>query len=167
MERPTEFGCINPNTAKTLRLAPAQERGSRRSYSAVPLPSGTSGREKSLSVDPTRVEEEWLGAWRGLSVRREPGKYIRETFGVELTVPFIPLPRVSVEEACAMFFEPRSVEIRDLDSDMERRLAAYVAETRAHDFVFVVDYGAKGRTFYDMRHSADSGSFGTARSITV
>jgi hypothetical protein len=41
-------------------------------------------------------------------------------------------------------FEPRSVEIHDLDSDMERRLTVYVAETRAHDFVFVVDYGAKG-----------------------
>jgi hypothetical protein len=36
-------------------------------------------------------------------VRREPGKHIRETFGVELTVPSIPLPRVSVEEGVQSF----------------------------------------------------------------
>jgi hypothetical protein len=50
------------------------------------------------------------------------------------------------------FFGARPVEIRDLGSDMERRLAAYVAETRTHDFVFVVDYPAERRAFYHMHH---------------
>jgi nondiscriminating aspartyl-tRNA synthetase len=101
--------------------------------------------------DLMRLEEEWLAFVLG-EVRREHGKDIRETFGVELTVPSVPFPRVTVEEACAILSGPRSVEINDLDSDMERRLAAYVAETRAHDFVFVVDYPAERRAFYHMRH---------------
>jgi nondiscriminating aspartyl-tRNA synthetase len=101
--------------------------------------------------DLMRLEEEWL-VFVLDEVRREHGKHIREIFGVELTVPSIPFPRVSVEDACAILSGPRSVEIRDLDSDMERRLAAYMAETRAQDFVFVTNYPAERRPFYHMRH---------------
>jgi aspartyl-tRNA synthetase len=101
--------------------------------------------------DLMRLEEEWLAFVFG-EVCREHGERIHETFGVALMVPSIPFPRISVEEACAILCGPTPGESSDLDSDMERRLGAYVAETRGHDFVFVIDYPAEGRAFYHMRH---------------
>jgi aspartyl/asparaginyl-tRNA synthetase len=101
--------------------------------------------------DLMRLEEEWLTFVLG-EVRREHGERIYETFGVELIVPSIPFPRISVEEACAILCGRMPGESYDLDSEMERRLGAYVAETRGHDFVFVIDYPAERRAFYHMRH---------------
>jgi aspartyl-tRNA synthetase len=102
-------------------------------------------------ADLMRLEEEWLAFVLG-EVRREHGERIRETFGVEVTVPAVPFPRISVKEAWAILRGDRAAEGRDLDSEMERRLGAYVAGTRGHEFVFVTDYPASSRAFYHMRH---------------
>jgi aspartyl/asparaginyl-tRNA synthetase len=101
--------------------------------------------------DLMRLEEEWLAFVLG-EIRREHGERIRETFGVEVTVPAVPFPRMSVNEACEILRGDRTGESRVLDPDMERRLGASVAETQGHEFVFVAEYAAKSRAFYHMRH---------------
>src|SRR5689334_22800709 len=104
--------------------------------------------------DLMRLEEHWL-AYVFAEVHREHRKKIREIFGVELRVPAIPFPRVSVEEARAILTSgghKTSGGGRDLDSDAEQRLAAHVLESRGHDFVFVTNYPAERRAFYHMRH---------------
>src|SRR6516164_9282002 len=75
--------------------------------------------------DLMRLEEEWL-AYVLAKVRNEHCKEIREIFGVELRVPAIPFPRVSVEEARTILFRWTPGEGRDLDSDAEQQLAAHV-----------------------------------------
>ena len=98
--------------------------------------------------DLMRLEEEWL-AYVSAEVRNEHCKEIREIFGVELRVPAIPFPRVSVEGARAIHSRDRHRtprEGRDLDSDAEQQLAAHVLENRGHDFVFLTNYAGHLQT---------------------
>lgn len=102
--------------------------------------------------DLMRLEEEWL-AYIFAEVCHEHCKEIRAIFDVELRVPAIPFPRVSVEEARAILSRRHGTPCgRDLDSNAEQQLAAHVLESRNHDFVFVTNYPAEGRAFYHMRH---------------
>ena len=84
------------------------------------------------------------------------GEAIREHFGVELVVPQLPFPRLTMAEAQELLRadgrDPERTR-QDLDPDGERRLSALVAERYGHEFVFVTHYPAGVRPFYHMRAS--------------
>jgi aspartyl-tRNA synthetase len=92
------------------------------------------------------------------AVKEKHGEEILEHFGVEVTVPATPFPRIPLAEAKRIVAErgyviPRADE--DMDPEGERQIAAYVKETYDHEFVFLTDYASSIRPYYHMRHDDD------------
>ncbi|PJJ70908.1 aspartyl-tRNA synthetase [Diaminobutyricimonas aerilata] len=109
--------------------------------------------------DVMRMHEELLVA--GLTaVKQKHGAEIEALFGLEVTVPTTPFPRIPLAEAKRIVAE-RGYEVPRADDDMdpegERRIAAYVKEEFGHEFVFLTDYASSIRPFYHMRHEGDPG----------
>jgi aspartyl/asparaginyl-tRNA synthetase len=77
------------------------------------------------------------------------GVQIREQLGVEVTVPALPFPRITMAQAQRVLGSGPSHD--DLDPEGERRLGAHIEATAGHEFVFVTDYPASVRPFYHMR----------------
>jgi aspartyl-tRNA synthetase len=107
--------------------------------------------------DVMTFEEQWLRHVLS-AVRASHGDAIRDAFGVEVVVPELPFPRLTMREAYDVLAE-RGHRIErekgDLDPEGERELSRYVAERFGHEFVFVTDYPASARPFYHMRDEAD------------
>ncbi|MFC6356647.1 aspartate--tRNA(Asn) ligase [Luethyella okanaganae] len=107
--------------------------------------------------DVMRLHEELIVAGF-TAVKEKHGAEIVELFDVEVTVPSTPFPRIPLAEAKRIVAE-RGYEVpradADLDPEGERRIAAYVAETFEHEFVFLTDYASSIRPFYHMRHAND------------
>ncbi len=111
----------------------------------------------SSHEDVMRFEERLLAQVLG-GVKERFGSQIEELFGVEVVVPSLPFPRIAHSEAISAvertgYRIPRADG--DLDPEAERRLAAAIAESQNHEFVFVTDYPSSVRPFYHMRHEAD------------
>jgi nondiscriminating aspartyl-tRNA synthetase len=90
------------------------------------------------------------------AVKAKHGDAIRELFGVEVTVPSRPFPRIPLLEAKRIVAERGYVVPRtddDMDPEGERQISAYVAEQLGHEFVFLTDYPTSIRPFYHMRHA--------------
>jgi aspartyl-tRNA synthetase len=105
--------------------------------------------------DVMAFEERWL-QYTLERVRAQFGDAIREALGVEVTVPEVPFPRVTMAEAQRIVAE-RGHQLPperkgDLDATGERLVSEHAQETRGHEFVFVTDYPAEVRAFYHMRH---------------
>jgi aspartyl-tRNA synthetase len=84
------------------------------------------------------------------------GAAIKEHFGVDVVVPEVPFPRISMAEALQIAGaaagsgsgeSPRD----DLDPAGERAVAAWVRERTGHEFAFVTGYPASVRPFYHLR----------------
>jgi len=109
--------------------------------------------------DVMRMHEQLLVA--GLTaVAEKHGAEIQAAFGIEVTVPTLPFPRIPLAEAHSIltargYTVPRADG--DLDPEGERKLSEYVKEQYGHEFVFVTDYTANIRPFYHMRHEGDAG----------
>ncbi len=93
------------------------------------------------------------------AVKDAHGDEILARFGVDVVVPSIPFPRVTLADAVEIIKERGHVVERggDLDPEGERQIAAHVAEKFGHEFVFVTDYPASVRPFYHMRHADNPG----------
>jgi nondiscriminating aspartyl-tRNA synthetase len=107
--------------------------------------------------DVMRMQEELLVAAL-IAVKNKHGEEIKALFDVDVVVPTLPFPRIPLAEAKRIVAErgyevPRSDD--DMDPEGERQIAAYVAETFGHEFVFLTDYAASIRPFYHMRDDAD------------
>jgi nondiscriminating aspartyl-tRNA synthetase len=107
--------------------------------------------------DVMAFEEAWL-AHVLAAVKEQHGAQIEETFCVELIVPTLPFPRVTLEAAKELLrergHEPPGVG-HDLDPPAERAFSAVVQEMHGHEFAFVTDYPTTVRPFYHMRHAED------------
>jgi aspartyl-tRNA synthetase len=107
--------------------------------------------------DVMRLHEELIVA--GLTaVVAKHGAEVAELFGIELTVPTTPFPRIPLAEAKQIVADHGYVVPRadaDMDPEGERRISQYVKETYGHDFVFLTDYASSIRPFYHMRHEDD------------
>ncbi|MDR6972482.1 aspartate--tRNA(Asn) ligase [Leifsonia shinshuensis] len=107
--------------------------------------------------DVMKVHEELLVAGF-TAVKEKHGEEIERLFGVEITVPSTPFPRIPLAEAKRIVAE-RGYEVQREDDDMdpegERQISAYVKETYGHEFVFLTDYAASIRPYYHMRHPED------------
>ena len=109
--------------------------------------------------DVMRLHEELMVA--GLAaVKEKHGAEIEAAFGVEVTVPTTPFPRIPLAEAKRIVAE-RGYEVPrdddDMDPEGERQISAYVKEEFGHEFVFLTDYASSIRPFYHMRHAEDAG----------
>jgi nondiscriminating aspartyl-tRNA synthetase len=109
--------------------------------------------------DVMRVHEELLVAGF-TAVKAKHGAEIEALYGIEVTVPTLPFPRIPLAEAKRIVAERGYVVPRDdddMDPEGERQIAAYVQETFGHEFVFLTDYASSIRPFYHMRHDGDAG----------
>ena len=92
------------------------------------------------------------------AVKEKHGEEIQKLFGIEVTVPARPFPRIPLAEAKEIV-KAEGYEIPRADADMdpegERRIAAHVKKNYDHDFVFLTDYASSIRPFYHMRHEDD------------
>jgi aspartyl-tRNA synthetase len=92
------------------------------------------------------------------AVKEKYGEQIEALFGIEVTVPTVPFPRIPLAEAKKIVAE-RGYEVPRHDDDMdpegERQISAYVKEKYGHEFVFLTDYASSIRPFYHMRHEGD------------
>ena len=108
--------------------------------------------------DVMAFEERWLAHVLAVVVA-EHGERIASTFGVELTVPTVPFPRITLARAKEMLRESGHDSVpgpdHDLDPPSERALSALIASEHGHEFAFVTDYPSSVRPFYHMRHPDD------------
>ena len=103
--------------------------------------------------DIMHFEEKWL-VYIFQRVKDELGEEIKAALNIDVVVPALPFPRVTMAEAHDIVaklghpLDPNS----DLDSEGERLLCSYITEKTGHEFVFVTDYPSTVRPFYHMRH---------------
>lgn len=104
--------------------------------------------------DVMTFAENWL-AYVYAEVKARHGDAIKEVFGVELEVPQVPFPRLTMSEAYQILkdqgYKLPPERKGDLDPGAERALGAYVKEGFGNDFVFVKDWPIAVRPFYHMR----------------
>ena len=105
--------------------------------------------------DVMAFEEAWL-CHVLQTVREKHGREIVETFGVEVVIPSLPFPRVTMEQAQKILRDsghvaPADTRKGDIDPQGERLLCEYAGEQYGHEFIFVTDYPAEVRPFYHMR----------------
>ena len=105
--------------------------------------------------DVMAFEERWLAHVFAV-VAAEHGEAIGETFGVEVAVPTLPFPRLSLAEAKELLRAHGHAQVPgpddDLDPPSERALSEIVAREHGHEFAFLTDYPVAVRPFYHMRH---------------
>ena len=100
-------------------------------------------------------EEAWL-CHVLKTVKERHGNEIGDTFGVEVTIPSQPFPRVTMEQAQTVlkdqgYTPPADTKQGDIDPQGERLLCEYARQQFGHEFIFITDYPAQVRPFYHMR----------------
>ena len=106
--------------------------------------------------DVMQMEERWLQHILTV-VRAEHGEAIARRFGVEVKLPTVPFPRLTMRNAHALLNEMGHqiadlTKPGDIDPAGERRLAAWALDTHGSEFVFITDYPSTLRPFYHMRY---------------
>jgi aspartyl-tRNA synthetase len=94
------------------------------------------------------------------AIKEKHSAEIEALFGVEVTVPTLPFPRIPLAEAKAIvasrgYTVPRADA--DMDPEGERRISEYVKEELGHEFVFLTDYDSSIRPYYHRRHADNPG----------
>ena len=107
--------------------------------------------------DVAELEEKLLVAAL-TKVKEKYGEKIKELFGLEVIVPTIPFPRITLanlsEELKKRYnYEEPKEDIGDMNSEMEKLTSKYALEEYGHEFMFVTDYSAKKRAFYHLREN--------------
>ena len=103
--------------------------------------------------DVMDMMERWL-AFTYQWVLERHAKTIKEVLDVNLEVPTLPFPRITMAEAHDLLQEigydlPAEKKF-DLDPGAERAIGAHFKDTQGHDFVFVTDWPLEARPFYHM-----------------
>jgi len=104
--------------------------------------------------DVMAFEERWLEHVLR-TVGAIHGEQIEATFGVHLTIPSLPFPRITLADAKQMLREAGHGvpgDGHDLDPPSERALSELVKQRHGHEFTFVTDYPTSVRPFYHMRY---------------
>ncbi len=107
--------------------------------------------------DVMKVEEELIHA--GLKeVSEKYGQKIKEMLGVDVIVPTLPFPRVTMKEVYKILEEECDYPLdegADLDTEAENLLASYMLKKNNHQFFFIKDYPSDVRPFYSMHKQDD------------
>ena len=110
--------------------------------------------------DVMQMEERWLQHVL-TSVRATHGDAIARELGVEVKVPTVPFPRLTMREAHALLRSEgheiaEATKAGDIDPAGERVLARWALETHGSEFIFLTDYSSALRPFYHMRYEHDA-----------
>ena len=109
--------------------------------------------------DIMKIEEEWL-AHILTRIQEKYGSQIKEVFGVDLVVPTLPFPRITMAEALSLLKEKYHHScVGDLDPEGERILCEHFKKLKGHEFIFVKDWPLDVRPFYHMREKGLSKSY--------
>ncbi len=104
--------------------------------------------------DIMTFEEKWLQYVLSV-IAEKHGKAIKEVFDVDIIIPTLPFPRVSMAEAHRIVAEQGHVlpveGKGDLDPEGERIVARHIEAKYNHEFVFITEYPISVRPFYHMR----------------
>ena len=105
-------------------------------------------------VEDVMAFEEAMIAHALAKVADRHGALIAEVYGVKVTVPEVPFPRIPMAAALeimrAQGWDPAG-DRGDLDPEGERGIAAHFARQAGHEFVFVTHFPSAVRPFYHMR----------------
>lgn len=97
--------------------------------------------------------ERWL-AHTYQKVQEKHGEEIEEIFDLQLKVPKVPFPRITMAEAHELLeeigYDLPPEKKYDLDPGAERAIGAHFKETEDHDYVFVTEWPFEARPFYHM-----------------
>jgi nondiscriminating aspartyl-tRNA synthetase len=90
-------------------------------------------------------------------VSDELGEEIKKTLGLDITIPQVPFPQLTMSEAKALLQKNNIQSERegDLSPEEERGLCEIIQREQGHEFVFVTDYPVSVRPFYHMRDEND------------
>lgn len=106
-------------------------------------------------VDVMALMENWL-AHTYQRVIENHGSAIEATCGVNLEVPAVPFPRITMAEAHQLLkkigYQLPPEKKYDLDPGAERAIGAHFKESQGHDYVFIIDWPFEARPFYHMVH---------------
>ena len=107
--------------------------------------------------DLMHIEEIWLHHVIQ-KVLEKHGKAITDNFRVEVKVPELPFPKITLDKAREILINHghKMDHIIDLDPSGEKGLADYIKNEFGHEFVFVTDYPINIRPFYHMRYTDNS-----------
>lgn len=109
-------------------------------------------------VEDVMAFEEQMLAHAISKVTDAHGEAIREQFGVDITVPTTPFPRITMAEAHEILrkggWDPEGIK-EDLDPEGERSISAHIQRATGHEFVFLTHYPVSIRPFYHMRSADD------------
>ena len=102
--------------------------------------------------DVMKCEEEWI-TYTVKKIKEKHGERIKEIFGIDLEVPTLPFPRMTLTEAREILAKMGHVISHkdDLDPQGERLICEYVKKTFNHDYIFLTEYPTSVRAFYHMR----------------
>lgn len=105
--------------------------------------------------DIMAFEETWLQHVLERVAERH-GTEIAHTFGVEVGVPTLPFPRISMSDARALA-ESRGISLPDdeLGRAGEQMVAEHMRRVSGHEFLFISEYPVSVRPFYHMRCEDD------------
>jgi aspartyl-tRNA synthetase len=82
---------------------------------------------------------------------------IQEHFGVDIVVPSVPFPRLTMAQAIDILkaegYTLPPEKKGDIDPGGERTLADWVKRNYDHDFFYLIDWPISVRPFYHMRHA--------------
>ena len=99
--------------------------------------------------------ERWL-AYCYAEVKAKHGEQIKSLLNVDIIVPEVPFPRISMRDSYAILKESGyklpPEKKGDLDPGAERAMGNYVKEKYGNDYVFITDWPFTTRPFYHMLH---------------
>ena len=105
--------------------------------------------------DVMNLEAEML-AYALEHLKEEYGETIKEVFGVDIVVPTLPFPVMSLCDIYAELeerygYKVEDSEKNDLTTEAERLCKKLSQDKFNHEFLFVIDFPAEKRAFYHMR----------------
>lgn len=111
--------------------------------------------------DVMEFEERWI-QFILTRIKDVFGEKIQEAFDVDVNIPQIPFPRVTMEEACEIVTKKGHVidleYTGELDPKGEKVLSQYFQESLGHEFVFITNYPFSKRPFYHMKDETGLGT---------
>lgn len=109
--------------------------------------------------DVMAFQERWL-LFVYQQVKEKHGAEIQEHLGIDIRVPEVPFPRLTMGEAQAVLEQANYIlppeKKGDIDPGGERLLGRYTKEKYNHDFVFLSKWPAGLRPFYHMRPESNT-----------
>jgi len=101
--------------------------------------------------DIMEFEEKWIH-YIMTYIKKNYGNIIKEVYGINIKVPTIPFPRVTMKEAIEIVKGRGHTCKLELDTIGEKILGQAVLEEKKHEFVFITDFPWEVRPFYHMRY---------------